>query len=1060
MSPSVKQPKATHLDVGRSLVVASPAGSGKTQKLAERYVVLLESGVLPERILAITFTEKAAAEMKERVLRIIRERLPELHRRIQPKLSRFRIMTVHAFARSVLERFAFELDLAPNLEMIDAIQAELMREEVVREGLVKLGSVDSEAAMWVRHLTLTERWSRLMQNTRSLFQHTPQSYMAPAEVPSGLTSEYLEAWRFLKKTWGEELWQALGFAGLPSPENEREHLRAVLVILNKVAPNFLTQKGTVLKRVPRGESERESFFERARSFHHYFQVFWRWHSAVQTKGLVYVFKHLAQSYEERKRAERVLDFADLEYKLYRVLYHSYNWSNVLASFDEQTDHILLDEFQDTNGLQWAIVAKLIEEWRAGMGAKQEMGKIPTIFLVGDVRQSIYLFRGANVEVFNRAARELEEWMGAGFEEVIVRENYRSLPVIVDFCNALFSRLMKGGETDWQTTYEEFSAVRDLGEECRQGRVEIILTTSGEDKRIGYLKEAEASNVAAGISGIVDRLRVFEKIEGREVERTCRYRDIMILLRRRTHLARYEDALRKQGIPFVVVQGTGFHASFEVVLLRQLVRFLSNPAEDVALYGILRSPLCGLSEEQILRIALTGQGQTLWEKVNVASEVSDERSGGGLSENEPLKRSIGWLGDTLKEVDKLPASILFEKILVERRLWSWFSDKQEAENIHKFLRLLEEFDREGLSLFRVAERLERMSTRHEEPKAGVSAEGMDAVRIMTIHAAKGLDSPVVFLVGLDERTWKPDRLAVREEAEKVFLTFTDSAYKEHPEKLLWEAKQEEEQKRLFYVACTRARDALFLSGVWKGKATGWLSYLVTGLGMREVMGGLELPLAPQGVKIELRGSAVAAQIRPAGKEAEPSSVVLERKWLRHGGRLRTVSDEIEESYHRSKGLWRFGEIVHAVLDRISNNLIEPRPESVNEAVRSLILAFGLAPSRVEEYQRRVNKHIERLRESGLLDEVIAEREDAASEVGFVFRRKGDTYTGRIDRVLIFPDGLHIIDYKSFPSDAESVKRFKQQLELYAAAAALIYNKPVKRCSLLFTADAKMVEVDIG
>ncbi|MCK4232168.1 UvrD-helicase domain-containing protein [candidate division WOR-3 bacterium] len=179
--------KASHLDVKRSLVVSSPAGSGKTQKLAERYVALLESGVAPERILAITFTEKAAAEMKERVLSILRERLPDLHKKIQPRLSRFRISTVHAFARSVLERFAFELDLAPDFSVLDAIEAELMREEVIREGLVELGSLDNEAALWVRHLTLTEGWSRLQRKIRLLLRHIPQSYLSLDASPDDLS---------------------------------------------------------------------------------------------------------------------------------------------------------------------------------------------------------------------------------------------------------------------------------------------------------------------------------------------------------------------------------------------------------------------------------------------------------------------------------------------------------------------------------------------------------------------------------------------------------------------------------------------------------------------------------------------------------------------------------------------------------------------------------------------------------------------------------------------------------------------------------------------------------
>jgi len=1033
-----RRPKPTHLDVTQSLVVASPAGSGKTQKLAERYVALLESGVPPERILAITFTDKAAAEMKDRVLDILRERLPELHERIQPKLSRFRILTVHAFARSVLERFAFELGLAPNLQMLDAVEAGLMREEVIREGLVALGGEDNEAARWVRHLTLTQGWSMVQRRIRALFQHIPQSYLA--FEAGGYLARYRAALAALRSQWGEEFWQASGFSSLPDPSDERGHLRAVLALLKTLAKRFLTNEGKLRKRLPRGE--RKDFFRLAQAFERYHREFWLWHAQVHTKGFLHVFRYLVGRYERRKRRLRVLDFGDLEYKLYRVLYFSPNWSNVLASFDEQTDHILVDEFQDTNGLQWAIISKLIEEWRAGMGAKRELGKTPTIFLVGDVRQSIYLFRGANVEVFNRAARELAHWMQAGFEEVVVRENYRSLPLIVDFVNRLFGRIMRGGEHDWQTSYERFRAMRSPG---YAGHVEVLLSRISPKTPVSQAKEVEAETVAARIAEIVDELPVFESGgDERERSRPCRYADVMILLRRRTHLARYEEALRRRRIPFVVVQGTGFHASPEVVLLRQLVRVLANPGENTPLYGVLRSPLCGLSESELLELAFADEGASLWDKLCSASLARAEQT-------------AAWLKEAMTQADTLPSAVLFERILRQRRLWSWFADRQEAENIRKFIRLLEEFDREGLSLFKIAERLERMSAREEEPKASVNTEGMDAVRIMTIHAAKGLDSRVVFFVGMDEEMRRRDLLAIREEGERVVFTFTDSAYREHPERVLWERKQREEDKRLFYVACTRARDALFLSGVWNGKATGWLGYLVEGVGMREVMGGLELSEAPSGVRLELREPAFAEPAPAPSREVKTRPVLLERRWPRRGLRLRRVTDELEERYHQGRGLRRFGELIHAILERLSEGVLLDEPDAVAEAVRSLVLSFDLAPSAVGDYQRRVGEHLAALRASGLLERVVLPRRNAESEVSFVLYEDDEVVTGRIDRVLIEPEGLHIIDYKSFPSDAEDAGRFAEQLELYAKAAKRLYARPIHGCYLLFTADARLEEV---
>jgi ATP-dependent exoDNAse (exonuclease V) beta subunit len=341
--------------------------------------------------------------------------------------------------------------------------------------------------------------------------------------------------------------------------------------------------------------------------------------------------------------------------------------------------------------------------------------------------------------------------------------------------------------------------------------------------------------------------------------------------------------------------------------------------------------------------------------------------------------------------------------------------------------------------------------------------------MTVHAAKGLDSRVVFFAAMDEGGRRQDILAIREDQAKVHMTFTDSVFKENPEKLLWEAKKQEEQKRLFYVVCTRARDGLFLSGVWQQKASGWLSYLVQAAGLRqnEAADGnnyLELSDVPQGVKLQVRKHiepGERSQVEQAKKTQTPT-VILERNWAVREGEIRRASeyDNAEEEYYQSQGLRYFGEIMHSVLERISNASIRCTPDDISQAVRALVYSFDLAPSQIPKYQQRALNQIDNLESSGLLESVILPRQDSFSEVPFVFREGFKTYTGRIDRVLLKQEGIHIIDYKSFPSNLANVFQYTEQLKIYARAAFLLYKKNVSACFLLFTADAKLVPVDIA
>ena len=506
-----------------------------------------------------------------------------------------------------------------------------------------------------------------------------------------------------------------------------------------------------------------------------------------------------------KKELNLLDFNDLEYKAYNLINENEELDNVLFAFDEQTDHIMVDEFQDTNFLQWGIIKKLTEEWRSGMGQKRESGITPTMFIVGDKKQSIYGFRSANVEVFETAVDHMKRWYGTAFRNIHVKENYRCGDGIIDYVNSIFTREMRinPGDPLWKTQYEEFSAKRG-----KPGRVIQLILERAEDELTKETKKREAESVAAKIKEIVGKEKVFEKSSGEEKEKLCGYKDITLLMRKRTHLKEFEYALSKASIPTVVVGGLGFHQEPEITVLRSLLFFLVEPSDDYSLYVLLKSPLFNFTDDDICAARLAKNGPLY----------------GSLSKDKRLTA----LHEAAADAGLKPLNHIIEKFLEISSGWAVYSGEQEVANIKKFIRIVQDFEKEGRSLSDIRAYFENKAGSNEEAKAGLNTEEMDAVKIMTIHTAKGLEFPVVFVIGLDDEMGggKSEAVKMKEMENQVKVVYLpDSDFRKTDlEYLEFGEKESEEEKRILYVALTRARDILVLSGVRGEKPTGFLKYL--------------------------------------------------------------------------------------------------------------------------------------------------------------------------------------------------------------------------------------------
>ncbi len=1035
-----------YLNTDKSIMISSPAGSGKTEKLARRYIALLQGGVDVERILAITFTEKASAEMKQRILKILKKEDEKLFHHLLDRIPLIRVCTIHSFCGTLLRRFAFEAGIDPGYNVEDAIDAAMEWDEILYKVLMEnQGARDKGQGTREDNFilqTLGEKGFRGLDYLKTtvdyLFHKRPFSLEAEASIhKASVKDELLEELR----TW-------------PGARDVIEHYERFfekdlseeigLLIENC----FLTDKKEPRKRALSSMKHIADYPVWAFKMYEYWKGRKIAEYAQRAGRVRQIFIKCLDKYTGRKMTKRALDFSDLEYIAYKMLTENPEWANILYAFDEKTDHLLVDEFQDTNNFQWAIISKLTEEWRSGLGAKREEGIRPTVFLVGDEKQSIYFFRGANVEIFRKAQEQMQEWLADEFSYEEAKENFRSLPVIIEFTNHVFAKIMQAGPNDypWRTRYSAFSAHRSAIPDA--GRVELILLNDEEVENIEEAKQKEADVLALRIQGLVGNFQVTDK--NTQQQRFCKYSDLAILLRKRTHLKKYEDALRKYDIPFVAVKGIGFYQEPEVAMLRALVFFLSNPHDDYSLYMLLKSPLFNITESNILQL-------TNIEGVSLFGKIKDSSNGlNGL--NSSLQNWLALAAHT-------PLAELIEHALVSTKAWRYFYEEQKRANIKKFIRIVEGLQADGKSIIMIRDFLERTLNKDEEPKANVNTEGMDAVRIMTIHAAKGLEFPIVLVPGIEE-PFTPktnDSLVYERDGTYFYKSVSESSIqKQDDDFLIHHAREEEELKRLFYVAVTRAEESLILTGNWNNRDRSFLSYLRQGLGLQKEKATFSMETNIDGVTLLTEEDVTMLyehahkhkMVKPIPHRAEvfPLTIPKQAEW-------KAVTETTDIRRRNGKDWLILGDIMHRIFEETSKGILQEQ-DLRKRAIR-LLESKGISREQTGELTTVIEKNIATLKTNGLWQDLIMPRKNSFAELPFILEAGDTVYTGRIDRIIKEGNVYKIYDYKTSPVTEKELghllKEYSFQMNMYKNAARELFNTKDVRSFIVFTHTGEIKEV---
>ena len=733
---------------GQDVCVVAGPGTGKTRVLAERFAWLVEQCAIdPARILAITFTEKAATEIKQRLIARFASR-PAL----SDQIERAWVSTIHGFCARLLRENAIAAGLPPDFAVLDQVPADRLARDAAEKALDALFQEQPEPMRrLLESLDLSTqddgRQPDLARSLLAVYESMRISGATSTDIARSAPDPSAEARELAQialadcsrcntekqriahadlRDWARE------FLDLPWDAISLEHFRLARLDVNLARLlNNSTARGAAsrLKKevLPRLEA----------------WLVERWY-AGQLALLRTAIERIHLLYREKKRADSALDFADLEEEAIRLLASS---DDIRRQTSGRFDEVLMDELQDTNPLQWRLI-NLIR------------GKL---FAVGDVNQSIFSFRQAEPAVFHEYREKL---LAAGAEIDDLRENHRSSAEILE----AVSRTLDG-----QAGIEPrpLTAARGSG-----ASVERLVA-----------RGADAENVEAAL--VARRIR--ELIDSKE----CELSDIAVLVRALASVEPFERAFDRFDIPFLVAGGRRFLEAREIRDILALLAALVNPLDEIALTGVLRSPLAGIGDEDLYRIGPEG-----WR------ERFEQLFG-------RLRPLAGFAAP-----DLLLATALDECGYVEG-----LADRARA-NIEKFLTFLRREHATGpRPLAELLEDVEALRETQSEAEAPPS-DAASAVRIMSIHAAKGLEFRVVFIAAMSRG---PDRRT-------PVITFSagsgigakwrnpltgkgqsDSAHAVAKEQL--KQREEAEENRLLYVAMTRARDRLILSYTERDRARG-------------------------------------------------------------------------------------------------------------------------------------------------------------------------------------------------------------------------------------------------
>ncbi|OJX11185.1 MAG: double-strand break repair helicase AddA [Caedibacter sp. 37-49] len=1071
--------------------VSASAGTGKTKILTDRILMLLLAGEDPQKILCLTFTKAAAAEMKGRLLQYTLEWATCSEASLHEKLTDFlggipsqdqkekarslfmsligvtpgvRITTIHSFCQSLLMQFPVEAGISPFFRILAEHESQKLLKNAVEETLTFSATFSSlkESITLLTERCHVSTFTEIIEDLigrperlqKILRKRNETNYYGLEEIFGCHQAEKIEdsikLFHELQKERALDLQNASSclMEGGKTDIARGEAMQAWMALkevptledFNSYASHFLTIEGDIRKTlVSVGVSQNypsitEYLIKEAYLLWEVVQKQKSLFNMKMTKALYDLGAAILENYEYQKVAQHSLDYNDLIYKAKSLLTHHELAAWVLYKLDGGINHILVDEAQDTNEAQWEIIHALTEEFYAGESARSVSR---TLFAVGDPKQSIYSFQGTSPAIFkqkNTFYHHRIQEAQKNFCTLSLEKSFRSTPVILEVVNALCSH----EEIKTSINALDKEALHISHHEQKGGTVELWPLIEVDNKEIKG-REQLSICLAKKIKTWLDQ-KLYLEMQDRSVEAS----DILILLRERGSLmTTLISALKALGIP---VAGPDRLTLLNEIVIQDLIalgEFLLLPEDDLNFACVLKSPLIALTEEDLFNLAYNRQGETLWARFQQSTQYQTH-----LDFLLELRNKVDYVGPFALYADLLNR-------LKGRKKFHARLGEECLDAIEEFLTLCLEYERTQCASLQGF--LSWVKTIDIEIKRDFS-KANSGVRVMTVHGAKGLQAPIVILA---ETTTKPiwrDKFLWQEKPHPLLLWASSQEELPHHLKKVKEtlqAEQLDEYWRLLYVAMTRAEEHLYIAGVKSRTAATGSWYDILSKVLEPISQKIDFQedfLKGQGLK--LYKPCQTEREASLNKEASIDQSYSLPAYLQRPPAYEELSNDpishlIEESIFRKE--YTDKELQKDILCKLLKHLPFCLPETYDTEAQKIFKQFYFSvPKILFEQCYKIAWNLLNHQKLNFLFIPTA-----YTDVPFAGYYQGKQVTGVFDRIVVLDQVAHVIIYKI---EEDLLSQDKKEMVIYQSIAQNLFPGKIIRVFFLKVTTRDLIEFE--